>query len=149
MTALAASRRTTTEKISSVELKGKTEQVWKGGTACLDTSTGLVAKAFASTTLIPIGTFADDQNTAAGGTVTVKLFKELHCVWRVNDAAGNPVVAANIGSLCYLLDDQTVTNTDATNTLSVAGRALKIDTIRGVLVAPLEFGIGHLTGLDF
>jgi hypothetical protein len=146
MTALAASRRTTVEVVNSVELKGKTEQVWKGGTACLDASTGLVAKAFASTTLIPIGTFADDQNTSAGGTVTVKLFKELRCIWRVNDGT---VVAGTIGNLCYLVDDQTVANSDATNTLSVAGRVLKIDSIRGVLVAPLEFGNAHLTGLDF
>ena len=146
MTALAASRRTTPEVLNSVELKGKTEQVYKGGTACLDTSTGLVAKAFASTTLIPIGTFADDQNTPAGGSVTVKLFKELRGIWRANDGT---VVAGTVGSLCYLLDDQTVSNSDATNTLSVAGRVLKIDTVRGVLVIPVEFGNGHLTGLDF
>lgn len=148
MTTLAASRATAVEVMSSVELKGKTEQVWKGGTACLDTSTGLVAKAFASTTLIPIGTYADDQNTAAGGVVTVKLFKELRGKWFVNDAT-NPVVAANVGGLCYLLDDQTVNNTDLTNTLSVAGRVMKIDSVRGVLVIPVEFGNGHLTGLDF
>lgn len=145
MTALAQSRRTTVETLSSVALVGKVEQVYKGGTACIDTSTGLVAKAFASTALHPIGTYADDQLTVSGQTVTIKLFKELRGVWRVNDVT-NPCTV--VGTLAYLLDDQTVASTDLANTLSVAGRVMKIDTIRGVLVIPSEFANQNLTGLD-
>lgn len=148
MTALAASRIAQKETMSSVSLPGKTEQVYQGGIACWDTSTGLVAKAFASTTLHPIGRYADDQNTAAGGNVLVKLFKEVTIHWFANDTGGNPVVAATLGGLCYLLDDQTVTNTDATNTLSVAGRVWKIDSVKGVGVE-MTSDTGHLTGLDF
>lgn len=147
MTALAASRRTTVEPVSSIQLQGKAEKVWKGGTACIDTSTGLVAKAFASTTLVPIGVYADDvDNSGGAGPVTIKLFKELRAIWRVNDTTN---AVTTVGTLCYLLDDQTVASTDLTNTLSVAGRVLKIDSVRGVLVVPVEFGNAHLTGLDF
>ncbi len=147
MAALSASRIKQFEKMSSVSLAGKTEQVYQGGIACFDTSTGLVAKAFASTTLHPIGTYADDQNTASGGNVLVKLFNEVTIHWFTNDTT-HPVVAADIGGLCYLLDDQTVADTDLTNTLSVAGRVWKIDSVKGVGVE-MRMGAGvELTGLD-
>lgn len=147
MAALSASRIRQTEKMSSVVLAGKAEQVYQGGIACFDTSTGLVAKAFASTTLHPIGTYVDDQLTASGGTVLVRLFEEVTLTWFTNDTT-NPVVAADIGGLCYLLNDQTVADTDLTNTLSVAGRVWKIDSVKGVGVQ-MRGGAGvELTGLD-
>lgn len=147
MTALAASRIAQKETLSSVSLAGKAEQVYQGGIACFDTSTGLVAKAFASTTLHPIGRYADDQLTASGGTVLVKLFKEVVIHWFANDTT-HPVVAADIGGLCYLLDDQTVADTDLTNTLSVAGRVWKIDSVKGVGVEMVASNLPNLTGLD-
>lgn len=134
MTTLAASRGIRTFKAKSIELLGKTEQVYQGGLACFDTSTGLVAKGFASTTLVPIGTFVEDQLTAAGGTVAVNLFRELTAVWFANSAGGEAVLQAQAGSDCYVVDDQTVEKDSATSTLSVAGRVWKIDSVKGVLV---------------
>lgn len=144
MTALAAKRVVRPVKFSSKLLKGKTEQVYRGGIACFDTSTGLVAKAFVSTTLMPIGRYAEDQNTASGGSVLVELFKEVVAHWYANDGT---VVAGTVGSLCYLVDDQTVANADATNTRSVAGRVWEIDSVKGVLVEFVQ-DPGSNTGLD-
>lgn len=157
MTALAAARYNIPVKFSDIDLAGKNEQVFRGGIACFDTSTGLVAKAFASTTLHPIGLFDPVRpgtdgsvTTPSGGTVHVKLFREVSAFWFSNATAGDAVVASNVGGLCYLLDDQTVQNNDATNTLSVAGRVWAIDSIKGVLVEPIfTAGDAHLTGLDF
>lgn len=137
MAALAKSRMMRFKKYTNLLLDAKNEAVFKGGVACFDTSTGLVAKAFVSTTLIPIGTFNDDSAAAAGKKVIVNLFREIEAAWFVNDG-GAAVVAADIGGLAYLLDDQTVSNTDATNTKSVLGRVWAIDTVKGVLVEPLD-----------
>jgi hypothetical protein len=129
-------------------MAAKNEAVFQGGLACIDTSTGLVAKGFVSTTLVPIGKFVEDSAAAANKVVLVELFREIEAMWFVNDG-GAAVVAADIGGLAYILDDQTVSNTDATNTKSVAGRVWAIDTVKGVLVEPI-FTAGQRveSGLD-
>ena len=147
MTALAASRQSKTYSAKYIELPGTAQTVYKGGVACWDTSTGLVAKAATSATMVPIGVFTEDATVAAGGTVVIELFRELHARWMANDGT-DTVVAANLGTLCYLKDDQTVTKTDATNTQSVAGRIWKIDSVKGVLVEFLQTGSSHISGLD-
>lgn len=147
--ALTKSRALKIVRATSIELAGKNEAVFKGGLACFDTSTGLVAKGFASTTLIPIGTYAEDSAAAAGKTVLINLFRELHALWMANAAGGDAVAAANVGGLAYLRDDNTVGADDDTNTLSVLGRIWKIDTVKGVLVEPLHSaGEGTVSGLD-
>ena|SRR5688572_5638644 len=134
---------------TQIELAAKNEAVFGGGLACFDTSTGLVAKGFASTTLIPIGTFDEDSAAASPKTVIVNLFRELHAIWMVNAGGGDAVVAANIGGLAYIRDDNTVGVDDDTNTLSVMGRVWKLDTVKGVLVEPLHSaGEGTVSGLD-
>lgn len=157
MTALANKRFNIPRKFSDINLAGKNEQVFQGGIACFDTSTGLVAKAFVSTTLHPIGFFdpvapgtSGDVTTPSGGSVHVKLFREVTAYWFANATAGDAIAAADVGGICYLLDDQTVAQNDATNTRSAAGRIWAIDTVKGVLVEPLfTAGDAHLTGLDF
>lgn len=151
MAALTIARITRPFRSSYIELAGKNETVFHGGLACFDTATGFVAKAFVATTLHPIGTYEypteQSHTTSGNGLVRIKLFREISAVWMVNDAT-NPVVTANIGGLCYALDDQTVGNTDLTNTVSVAGKVWKIDAVKGVLVEPVMFSNPHLTGLD-
>lgn len=157
MTALANKRISKPRKFTDIDLPGKAEQVFQGGIACWDTSTGLVAKAFVSTTLHPIGVFdpvapgtSGDVTTPSGGLVHVKLFREVTAFWFNNATAGDAIAAADLGGICYLLDDQTVAQNDATNTRSAAGRIWAIDTIKGVLVEPIQTsGDAHLTGLDF
>jgi hypothetical protein len=147
MAALTARRAVKTKKFTTIELPGTIQQVYQGGVACFDTSTGLVAKAAASTTMIPIGKFAESKLVASGETVLVELFRELECEWLANSVA-NAVDAAAVGSLVYLEDDQTVRKTDNTNTLSVAGRCWKIDATRGVLVEMRQTAGDRLGGLD-
>jgi hypothetical protein len=134
VTALAAKRAVRTFKFKSIELVGKVEQVYQGGRACFDTSTGLVAKAFTSTTLVPIGQYVEDQLTVSGQKVLVELDQEVTARWYANSASTDQIVAATVGSDCYLVDDQTVAKTSATSTRSVAGRVWAIDSVKGVLV---------------
>jgi hypothetical protein len=132
---------------STIELPATPQQVYQGGVACWDTSTGLVAKATASTTMIPIGKFVESKLISSGETVVIELFRELRCEWFANSAV-NPVVDAALGSLVYLEDDQTVRRTDNANTCSVAGRAWKLDPRNGVLVEMRRTAGDRLGGLD-
>lgn len=108
----------------------------QGHIACLDTSTGLITKGQASTTLIPIGVFVTSPFPSVTGdgtaTVEVQLFSELSLYWFDNDSAPNNVQTANIGSEVYLKDDVTVTTSSAGN--SKAGRVFAIDSALGVLI---------------
>jgi hypothetical protein len=147
MAALAKSKQTNLEKFYSRKFDAKNEQVYKGGVACFDRSTGLVAKAFASVNLIPIGYFIEDSAAAASKKIDIDLFHEVTAIWLKNSGTA-AVIAANIGGLAYFEDDQTVANADATNTLSVAGTVWAIDSVRGVLVEPRITDDSRLGGLD-
>lgn len=133
MAALTSKKAVRTVKFKTIELVGKVEQVYQGGRACFDTSTGLVAKAFVSTTLVPIGVYAEDQLTTSGQTVLIDLDKEVTARWFPNYAT-DPVVAADIGKDCYMFNDQEVAKTSGSSARSVAGRVWKIDSVKGVLV---------------
>jgi hypothetical protein len=148
VTALAASRAKSYETVSSIELVSTAETVWKGGIACFDTSTGLVKKGVASTTLLPIGYYTEDKVVASGGTVLIELFKEIRIQWFANASGGDAVVASTIGGLCYILDDQTVAVDDETNARSVAGRVWKLDAVKGVCVEMHTTAGDRLGGLD-
>jgi hypothetical protein len=91
------------------------------------TATGLIAIGRAEETVV---------NPGADGALQVRV-KEGVFPW-VN-ASGDPLLAANLGGLAYITDDQTV-NVTATGK-SVAGRLVKLETgiawIRTVLPAGL------------
>jgi len=113
----------------------------KGELVCIDTATGLLFMSAAGTaTLRPIGTLDNGNGITTGDGVTkvrVKLFREIWVHWFANDAAGTPVVAADVGSLCYLFDKRTVTGASAGN--STAGRVWGIHPLYGVGVEMLGF----------
>ena len=113
------------------------QSVERGEMLCLDTSSGLLAIGATSATLRPIG-YADEDATGDGTTpVRVRLFDEIRVHWWGNDTGGTPVVASDVGSLCYILDDRTVTG-DPTGA-SAAGRVWALDTVNGVAVEMLGF----------
>jgi hypothetical protein len=147
MAALSSKRVYRPFRAKTIGLACTNQQVYQGGIACFDTSTGLVAKAAASTTMIPIGVFTEDKLVTGNAEVVIELFRELEAAWFTNSAAA-ACVTANIGSLVYLEDDQTIRNTDNANANSVAGRLWKIDTTKGVLVEFRQTGSDRLGGLD-
>jgi len=144
MTALAARRAVKEFTASTIELPGTAETIYEGGRCSWDTTTGKVCKDKTATegTLIPIGRFYGNQpagtdaagtTIASGGTVLVKLDRELRAMWMVNSGTV-PVVAADRGNYCYIEDDQTVRGDDGYTTHAVAGRVWAVDSTKGVLV---------------
>lgn len=117
--------------------------VWAGAMVCLDTADGMYKIGVNSTTLINVGIAqesVDSTGTAAGATLcNIKFHRPVKGRWFKNDPGGGAAVAANRGSDCYILDDQTVTMTSTT--ASKAGRVWEVATIDGascVFVEPFS-----------
>ncbi|CAL4866724.1 hypothetical protein MMA231_00968 [Asticcacaulis sp. MM231] len=69
---------------------------------------------------------------AADGDVTVPVQS---CEFKFfNSTSGDLITRADIGKVCYVVDDQTVAKTSATNTRCIAGRITGVDTDGSVWV---------------
>lgn len=89
------------------------------------TAVGLVAVGIAEETV--------DNLAGANGAVTVPVRRG--DVWRFdNSAAADQITLADVGKDAYIVDDQTVAKTSATDTRSVAGTIRDVDA-GGVWVA--------------
>jgi len=136
MPALIGPRRNAVHSVKGLRLALTTGvTAHENGIACIDLDTGKLVPATTDPNLFPIGKFADVGNGRLGdGTTAVKvrLFKEIWCEWVANDVGGTPVDEGDIGALCYMLNDQTVTADDTS--ASVAGRVWGVSATKGVRV---------------
>lgn len=66
-----------------------------------------------------------DNTGGANGAIRVHLRKGPHRVG--NSSAADAITLAELGTDCFLVDDQTVAKTSATNTRSVAGKVFDVD----------------------
>ncbi|MCP3886465.1 MAG: hypothetical protein GY700_13545 [Propionibacteriaceae bacterium] len=105
------------------------ETAVKGKHAAIDTSDGLCYDCdTASTTLLPIGRFAENLATGDGSTeVLIDLYGEFAMQNWKNDTAPNDVQAANLFSSVFIKDGETVSTSNGGGTRSVAGRAIAIE----------------------
>lgn len=90
------------------------------------TATGLIAVGRAKRHYANAG--ADDAvpKDINGRSYTQNLVEIEEGIFKFVNAAGDPVLAANVGGLCYITDDQTV-NITATGK-SVAGKVIQVDS---------------------
>lgn len=106
-------------------------KIYKGALVMLDTTTGEIEEGATATGKQGLGRATKTVDNAADGEV---LEVEAGAFWWANSAAGDAIVAADIGSLCYIVDDQTVAKTDGTSTRSPAGKVMDVHATHGVLV---------------
>lgn len=102
------------------------KRIYAGSIVARDAN-GYATPGAASTTLLGIGRAEAqaDNSSGADGDISVDVRKG---VFRyVNSAGGDEISNADIGSDCYMVDDQTVSKTDGTGTRSVAGRIFDVD----------------------
>lgn len=104
---------------------------YKGEMAFLNLGTGIVDVGQTSTALLPIGVFAESLTGDGTTEVNVRLSQELKANWWDNDS-GTAVASTDVGNNCYAVDGHTV-SMDSTGR-SIAGRVLKVDATKGVLV---------------
>jgi hypothetical protein len=129
MTALSENRNT---KEREARLRKYTvkdaEKMYAGGMAALNTSTGEVEMASDSANLTVVGCVEKYvDNTDDGEKVTVK-----NGCFLFNNSSGNPVTNANVGTRCYVEDDNTVSSAQGDNAV-VAGTVFEV-TSDGVWV---------------
>ncbi len=150
MTALAAKRALRIKTYTQISLAATaSDTYYQGALVGWDTATGLLVVGQETTTFVPVGTVVEDTVIGSGGgSILVNLFHELRAIWFVN-STGDAVDTADIGTICYVEDDQTVSDTDNSNARSVAGRVWALDTTKGVLVEPISTnGQRTNSGLD-
>jgi len=127
MTALAAARNTKelAGAILAVPVKATT-RCYQGGIAVLNA--GYAAPGTTTTGLVALGRFEEDADNSVGqnGDITVRVKRGVFQF--ANSSSGDAIAQANVGSVCYIVDDQTVAKTANTNTRSPAGIVEAVDS---------------------
>ena len=98
--------------------------IWKGTIVALNAGNATAGAAGAGRVTVGIAQASADNTGGAAGALRVDVKRGTFLLR--NSAGADEVTAANIGSPCYVVDNDTVARTHATNTRSVAG------TIRAV-----------------
>ena len=102
-----------------VEPMAATVKIW-GGSLVMRNAAGYLTKGATSTGCIGVGRAERTvDNTGAAGAASIEYRIGLFLF--ANSAAGDLITIADIGKLCYIVDDQTVAKTDGTATRSRAG----------------------------
>lgn len=106
-------------------------KIYQGALACL--SGNYVVNGATATGLKALGIAIDeyDNSTGVDGAVVGEFRRG---VFRFNNStSGDAIAKGDIGSNCYIVDNQTVAKTDGTGTRSVAGKISDVDA-QGVWV---------------
>lgn len=125
MTALAQSRNTPQRSgdVHDFPVAAATT-VHQGGLTVLNA--GYAAPGTAATGLIAVGRAEETATAVSAGDATVRVKRGTFKF--ANSAAGDLIAQADVGADCYIVDDQTVAKTSGTNTRSVAGKIVAVDS---------------------
>lgn len=111
----------------TVPVKAATK-IYKGALVAIDSSgNAMPAGLLAGGTVRPVGVAQHTSDNSAGAAGAVKV----ECapgVFQFNNQGGDLVTAADVGADCYIVDDNTVAKTSATNTRAVAGKVQSVES---------------------
>lgn len=127
MTALTKDRNTLRRDGHQVEPPvAAATHIFGGAIVCIGAA-GYAVPGSTSTTLKAIGVAerSADNSAGAAGDIRVRCRKGPHLF--ANSAAADAIALTDIGSDCYIVDDQTVAKTSGSNTRSVAGKVFDVD----------------------
>lgn len=126
MAALTSDRNTKRRDGKSLSLLMAAATNIHGGSIVCVNSSGNAVPGSTSTTLKAAGVAkGGKRNPGAAGAERVEVEKDVFCLG--NSASTDAITLADIGTDCYIVDDQTVAKTSATNTRSVAGKVFDVD----------------------
>lgn len=106
--------------------------IFIGALIALDPTTGFVAPATAATGLRAMGRAENSADNRNGGDGALNVTCRRDVLQYRNDA-GDAVDRLDIGTPCFMLDDETVSATDGGGVRSAAGTVIDVDA-RGVWV---------------
>lgn len=124
-TALTDNRDTPTRTAEFVDLTQASNVVYSGAMVALNTS-GKAVPASDTTQLVVIGRAEVKSDNTAAAYSASKTLRVRRGVFRW--ANGASLAAANVGSLCYVQDDATVTSTTGSTSKVVAGQIVDVDS---------------------
>ena len=102
-------------------------KIFAGSIVCISTATNFATKGATALTLKAVGV-ADvtvDNTAGANGANNVPVRRDGWFPF-ANSAAGDLIVLGDVGSDCFIVDDQTVAKTSGAGTRSVAGKVRDI-----------------------
>lgn len=104
-----------------------------GVITCLNAS-GLAVNGATSTTLKCVGVSESVADNSLGAASAIQVETRRGCHKFANSASGDLITLADVGSQCWIVDNQTVAKTNGSNTRSVAGVIRDVDADGGVWV---------------
>jgi hypothetical protein len=103
-------------------------KVFKGGIVAIDSAgNAMAAGLLAGGTVRPVGVASATFDNSAGAAGAIKAEVQVGVFKFLNHGA-DLVTAASVGTDCFIVDDQTVALTSATNTRAVAGKVQSVDS---------------------
>jgi hypothetical protein len=111
------------------ELKLSAQKCLAGTIAVL--SAGYLAMGTSALNLVCLGRFEETVDNSAGAAGDKYARVLAGAFWWAN---GDTIVQADMGKVCYVMDNQTVAKADGGGTRSKAGILLEVDSVKGVLV---------------
>jgi hypothetical protein len=101
-------------------------RIFAGAIVCVNTS-NLAVKGAVSTTLKAAGTAKEQVDNTNGAAGDLRIEVERGTFQFANSAAGDLIALQDIGSQCFIVDDNTVAKTNGSSTRSVAGIVRDVD----------------------
>lgn len=108
-------------------------KLYQGGIVCLNAS-GLAVPGSVSTTLKAMGVALKTYDNSSGGASAFNIEARAGVHWFNSGTAGDTIAQANVGALCYIMDDNTVGLTTGGATRSIAGTIVDVDATLGIAV---------------
>lgn len=113
-------------------------KLYAGAIGCLN-STGYVVRGSTTTGLKVVGRVEALADNTGGASGAIKVNVKPGVYWWTN-SSGDPIALGDVGNVCYIEDDGTVSKTDGSGTQSPAGIIVQYDSTLGVAVA-MGFGM--------
>lgn len=133
MTAATANRSTPRADGPQQSYPVKTNVNLFAGTIGVIDAAGFLTKGSVATTQKSVGRIVDNYDNTGGADGAITGLVEEGTFRFANSSAGDLIALADVGSDCFIVDDQTVAKTNGTNTRSRAGKIVNVDA-QGVWV---------------
>lgn len=129
MTALTAERDTPRRNgDQAVGPVAAATKILAGSIVCAQTGAAYLTKGATATTLRGVGVADETADNTAGAAGAINVAYRRDGWFRfANSAAGDQITLVDVGTDCYIVDDQTVAKTNGTGTRSVAGKVRDVD----------------------
>lgn len=108
-------------------------KLYGGALVCLN-STGYAVRGATALSLKAVGRCEELADNTGGSSGAIRC-KIKPGVYYFANSSGDPIALGDVGNVCYIEDDQTVSKTDGSGTQSAAGVIVNYDSTLGVAVA--------------